>query len=128
MSAHVFIVDDDANFRFRTELALKKKGYRVSSASNAKVALDRIISQARALPSFDLILMDIDLATETSVEIFKKIIENNTNTPVLAVSGYFNAEMYHELLQSGCKEILFKPVREHVLADIIERALSVRVS
>jgi DNA-binding NtrC family response regulator len=126
MSGHVLIVDDDANFRYRTELALKKKGYRVSLADSGTSAMEMIMAAGRKGPSLNLIVLDMGIAAVTGFEMLLKLNENMIRIPVLAVSEYFNAEAYHRLLQLGCLEILFKPVRERMLVDIIQKHLAAR--
>ena len=126
MSEHVLIVDDDANFRYRTELALKKKGCRVSMADNGNSALEMIRAADRNERSLNLIVLDMGIKTVTGLEILQELNENMIQIPVLAVSEYFNAVAYHQLLQLGCLEILFKPVRERILIDIIQKQLNAR--
>ena len=126
MSRHVLIIDDDANFRYRTELALKKIGYRVSMADTGKRAMGMIVAAGSLGPSLDLIMLDMGSEAIKGVEILLALNENMTDIPVLAISEYFNADSYHQMLQLGCLDILFRPVRERMLISIIQKQLNDR--
>ena len=124
MPGHVLLIDDEPYFRFAIDLALRKRGYRVSQTSDGEDALTRILgSAASPLPPLDLILLDLELTTLPGVEIVRRMHAESVAIPVIAFSGYFNAMLYEELTRLGCFELLFKPVSERMLLDRIETAL-----
>jgi FixJ family two-component response regulator len=88
--------------------------------------MEMIMATSRKVPSLNLIVLDMGMEAVTGFEILLKLDEYMIKIPVLAVSNYFNAAVYHRLVQLGCLEILFKPVRERILIDIIQKQLSAR--
>ena len=127
MQRHILLIDDEPYFRFGIELALRKRGYRVSQVSDGEDALQRILGDAADRPPLlDLILLDLELPTLHGAEIMRRLHEEAVATPVMIFSGFFNALLYQEVMRLGCLELLFKPVREQMLQDRIERALKQR--
>ncbi len=124
MPGHVLLIDDEPYFRFGIELAIRKRGYRVSQVSDGKEALRRILgSGSLRSPLLDLILLDLELASFPGAEIVSRMRAAAVATPVIALSGYFNAARYEELMKLGSLELMFKPVSEQLLLDSMERAL-----
>ena len=123
MQRHILIVDDEPNFRFSTELALKRKGFRVSQAGDGKEALDSILNAERNPPPFDLILMDMELPTLSGTEIIQQMHEKGIRTPIMVVSGSIDTDLYNGLTRLGCLSIYFKPVSEKILLARISELL-----
>jgi DNA-binding response OmpR family regulator len=126
MGRHIFMIDNEPYFRFSTELALKKNGYLVSQTADGKDALERLLGDGEQRFRPDLILLDLELPGFPGIEIMRKLHEEKVAVPVMVVSGYFNAELYEELMSLGCRKILFKPVSEQVLLKRIEGVLTLQ--
>jgi two-component system sensor histidine kinase/response regulator len=59
----------------------------------------------------DLILMDIQLPEINGYEATAQIRQNNQTIPIIAQTAYAMAEDRQKCLDSGCNEVLVKPIR-----------------
>jgi len=111
------LVDDTDELRDETALMLRFEGYRVVTAYNGLVALDRV---SRA--EFCLILLDIDMSVMNGYE-FLSAYENQLrpHTPVVVMSGNPDVELH--ALPYFVVDILLKPVyKVHLLGEVIKYA------
>lgn len=123
MNEHLLLVDDDQNFRFSAELALKKRGYRISETGDGGVALAMILEAERVPPPFDLILLDMDIPTLSGVEILITLHGMKINVPAIVISGHVPTDLYIELMELGCLDIVFKPISEQNLIAMVKKLL-----
>ncbi len=67
----------------------------------------------------DLILMDIQLPEINGYEATQQIRQNNMQLPIIAQTAYAMAEDKQKCLDSGCNEVLVKPIRmDEVLSTV----------
>ncbi|OGT98832.1 MAG: hypothetical protein A2X80_01300 [Geobacteraceae bacterium GWB2_52_12] len=115
MNEHILLVDDEQNFRFSAELALKKQGYTVSETGDGEEAFTRILEAEKNSPQFDLILLDMDLPMLSGVEIIRRLQVLKISIPTIIISGHITSTVFKELLALGCLDIFFKPISERAL-------------
>ncbi|MEI6207781.1 MAG: response regulator [Desulfuromonadales bacterium] len=126
MNEHIFVVDDEQNFRFSAELALKKQGYKVSETADGGDALARILMAESNPPQFDLLLLDMELPTVSGLEIIRKLQEMKITIPAIIISGHLPSHIFKELLYIGCLDIFFKPINENVLINRVKDVFQTR--
>jgi CheY-like chemotaxis protein len=113
----ILMVDDTDDLREETVLMLRFEGYRVDTAYNGQVALDRV---SRA--EFCLILLDIDMPVMNGYE-FMNAYEKQLrpHTPVIVISG--NPDVQLQVLPYFAVDILLKPVyKVHLLGEVSKYA------
>jgi two-component system sensor histidine kinase/response regulator len=67
----------------------------------------------------DLILMDIQLPEISGYEATSQIRLTNQSLPIIAQTAYAMAEDKQKCIESGCNEVLVKPIRmDDVLATV----------
>lgn len=67
----------------------------------------------------DLILMDIQLPEINGYEATSQIRKNNHDLPIIAQTAYAMAEDKQKCIESGCNEVLVKPIRmDEVLSTV----------
>lgn len=115
MNENILIVDDEPNFRFSAELALKKRGYTISETGDGEDAFARILDAESNRTPFDLVLLDMDLPSLSGIEIMRKLHGMKITVPVIVISGHIPTDIYKELLALGCTDIFFKPISEKIL-------------
>lgn len=123
MNEKILLVDDEQDFRFGTELALKKRGYRISGTGDGEDAFSRILEAEINPPPFDLVLLDMDLPSLSGLEIMRKLHGMKITVPIIVISGHVPTDIYKELLVLGCLDIFFKPVSEKILVARVTELL-----
>ena len=67
----------------------------------------------------DLILMDIQLPEINGYDATQQIRKSNHDLPIIAQTAYAMAEDKQKCLESGCNEVLVKPIRmDDVLSTV----------
>ena len=112
----ILLVDDnDVNRKVASSIMLKS-GCQVEEAFDGFHAIEKITSE-----NFDLIFMDIQMPQMDGVTACKHIkeLENNANTPVIAVTAHAMSGERDRLLAAGMDDYLTKPIEEHVLQQVL---------
>jgi two-component system nitrogen regulation response regulator NtrX len=120
MSAHILIVDDEADIRKLIQGILEDEGYRVSSCETSAQAYAMIESDA---PS--LIIQDIWLrgSEHDGLEILQNVQQNYPHLPVLMISGHGTIETAVAAIKDGAYDFIEKPFKSDRLLLMIQRAL-----
>lgn len=71
----------------------------------------------------DLILMDIQLPEINGFEATSQIRKSNTQIPIIAQTAYAMAEDKQKCIDSGCNEVLVKPIRMDEVLSTVARFL-----
>ena len=122
--AHVLVVEDnEVNQRVARGL-LEKRGISVTLAGNGREALEELQRD----PSFDLVLMDVEMPEMDGIEATRRIrkSEGATRTPIVAVTAHALAEERDRCLAAGMDFCLTKPLRGRELDDVLDRFLEGR--
>lgn len=110
----VLVVDDENDWRFMASVYLKEAGFDVSLASNGSEALETI---KKAAP--DLVLLDLNLAGKSGLEVMESLKEQNPSLRVLLYTG-----MNHEpteieaMLKLGAHQYLRKSTMGEMLKAV----------
>jgi PAS domain S-box-containing protein len=103
--SHVLVVDDGAENRELVRLVLEEAGLRVAEAENGQVALDRISNEA-----FDLVLMDMQMPVLDGFTATRRLREQGSTLPIVALTANAMKGFEQELLAVGCTAYLTKPI------------------
>jgi two-component system, cell cycle sensor histidine kinase and response regulator CckA len=117
---HVMVVDDDQALLFLVERALKRRDYRVSSFTDAKLALETLRAQPQ---SFDLVVTDHNMPDVSGIELLHEARSIRADLPVALASGYVTHEIEQSALAAGAKALIHKPNDVGQLVDTVQRLL-----
>src|SRR2546421_10813288 len=118
LRGHVLAVDDDEDFLAMLASALGARGLsvtKVGSLEGAKTALG-----ARA---FDAALVDLDLGSESGLDVIPVLCETAGAAGVIAMSGHASVASAVEAMRRGAFEFLEKPFATERLVEVLGRAL-----
>ncbi|WPQ59645.1 response regulator [Paenibacillus polymyxa] len=122
MSKRVLIVDDAYYMRSLIKKTLKDAGYEV--IDEAKNAEDGIAKYFDLKPDF--VTMDINMPDMSGIEATRKIVSQDPQAQIIAVTGSNSEDIKAEMLAAGAKQYLKKPFQpafllskiDHLLADM----------
>jgi DNA-binding NtrC family response regulator len=119
MGKRILCVDDDLTWCVIIETALQEAGYSVQTAENATDAMH----QADGFRP-DLVILDLDLDGENSLQLMQFIRENFPATKVILYTGTDETEeAISKALKKGAFSYLRKGVMSELLAEV-EKALA----
>lgn len=115
---NLLLVDDDRHLLGSMADWLREQDYKVETAGDYDTAVATIERKA-----FDLLLVDIRLATRDGFELLAHSRQRSPATPVILMTGYGTAETAIEALRAGAFDLLTKPLIDEELEVAIRRAL-----
>jgi CheY-like chemotaxis protein len=115
-NVRALVVDDDADSLELVRVVLEGAGAKVTTASNAKAALD-------ARGPFDIIISDIGMPEIDGYAFMKRIRsgEADATTPAIALTAYARREDAAHAARSGYQEHFAKPVDAFALIEAVGR-------
>ena len=119
MQKKVLLVEDVEDARAMMRHMIEKLGVSVIEAAGAYEAIEKAEEYEP-----DLILMDIGLplmdglSTATLIKRLKAL----DRTPIVAVTAY--RDILDQARRAGCADVLYKPIEQPALADILSRHLN----
>lgn len=108
---HILVVDDDKRLRELLSRYLSANGFRVTNASDAREAKNKITNL-----EFDLLVVDVMMPGESGIDLTKSL-RAAKDVPILMLTALANTESRIEGLEAGADDYLSKPFepRELVL-------------
>jgi len=122
-TAHeVLVVDDEAVVLTVLREALRRGGYRVTTAASAEEAID-LMRKRR----FDLVLTDKNLPGASGLEVLRVARELPSAPAIVLITGYSSFDSAVEAMDIGALDYIEKPIRDvEDLRQRVRRALSRR--
>ncbi|MEJ1964196.1 MAG: sigma-54 dependent transcriptional regulator [Gammaproteobacteria bacterium] len=118
-TAHILVVDDEADIRTLLKEILSEEGYEVEVAANAAQAR---VSRAKQTP--DLVLLDIWMPDVDGITLLREWSATVTDgCPVVMMSGHGTVETAVEATRLGAFDFVEKPLSLAKLLRTVERAL-----
>lgn len=115
----ILIVDDRKEMLDVIEEVVKLRGDQVvARASNGNQAVELY---EKTKP--DLVLMDILLPDISGAEATRRIMKQDTNAKILAISAFNRERLEKDCLKAGCKAFLAKPFSVKELYDAMEKTI-----
>lgn len=115
----ILVVDNEDEVRQKARELLVPHGCEVESAHNGEEALRMV----RNFP-YDAVLADIRLPDMNGYDCFRLVKETQPSATVVLMTG-FGYDAGHSIVkarQQGMKSVLYKPFREEMLLDEVEKA------
>ena len=113
----ILVVEDEAMMRNLLLKILESEGYRVTLASSAHEALEKLQQE-----KYDLMLSDVKMPGMNGFELLEKAKSTWDDMAVIVMTGYGDAYTVKEALMKGADEYLSKPFKSHEVSLIVERA------
>jgi CheY-like chemotaxis protein len=106
----VLFVDDRRDTRFVVQHILRDAGAEVTSVENGLQALDAFCARACSGPSFDIVVMDIQMPVLDGLAATRRLRGQGCETPILALTAGAMEHDRRECLEAGCDDYLSKPI------------------
>ena len=116
--AHILIIDDERPIRSTLREILEYEKYKVSDAENGEEGLKLIEKE-----KFDLVLCDIKMPKMDGIEVLEKVMEKQSDLPVVMISGHGNIETAVEAIKMGAFDFISKPLDLNRLLVTVRNAL-----
>jgi CheY-like chemotaxis protein len=122
-AATILVVEDDQISLKFIESMLEQAGYRIQTAQNGLLCLDKV---AEVLP--DLIIMDVVMPSMDGIEACKQLKANGDfrQIPVIFVTGNTDDQTLEAAFDAGASDYVRKPVRQVELLMRVRAALAQR--
>jgi two-component system, NtrC family, nitrogen regulation response regulator NtrX len=118
-TAHVLVIDDEADIRALIKEILSEEGYGVTVAADAEEA-----RRARAADKFDLMLLDIWMPDTDGITLLREWSESgDLACPVVIMSGHGTVDTAVEATRLGAFDFVEKPLSLAKLLRTVEAAL-----
>ncbi len=101
---NILIVEDEEGIRAVLEELLFMEGYKTTSAENGDEGIRRL-----GQTDFDLVFTDLNMPGVSGRDVAKAVKAQNSNTPVIVVTGWDTNALGADLTSSGVDRILKKP-------------------
>lgn len=124
-TAHILLVEDNADVRTLARENLESAGYRVTEAETGDAGL-KAFERAMADDPFDLLFTDLVMpGTMNGIALAEAIAKLAPDLPILMTTGY-NEELVAEEPRRSGRDVLGKPYRKGELLDRVSQALAKR--
>src|SRR5581483_9655912 len=100
----VLVIDDEANIRKTTSVALESMGHETAEAADSASAIKEL---ERA--HFDVALLDLKLGAENGLELLPKLMKVNPNLDVVVFTARASIENAVEAMRAGAVDYIPKP-------------------
>ena len=114
----ILIIDDEAFICENVERILGDEGYQVCSAASGSEAREVVLAH-----DIDLALLDLNLGTESGLEVLKTLKEIDPELLVIIITGFGSVESAVDALKLGAFHYMKKPFKADALRVIVKLAL-----
>ena len=120
-SAHILLVEDEADVREALRMQLQDEGHRVVESESGREALALLEHSP-----FDILLTDVMLPDLNGIELVERVSSFPTTPVTIVMTGYGSVEMAVKAIKVGAFDFLQKPFSVEVLSATVESALRVK--
>lgn len=100
----ILIIDDESSIRRTLRDILENEGYAIDDAPDGIEGLKLVKTN-----HYDVILCDIKMPKMDGLEVLDKILENNSDVPVVMISGHGNIDTALDAIRKGAYDYISKP-------------------
>ena len=116
---NILIADDDEAFRNATKAFLRRQGFECESAKDGASAIELL----RSTP-FDLLISDINMPGNVSLELVEKLPEIAAALPVILLTGHPSVQSAARSVRLQVVAYLVKPCDANELLSLAEQAIA----
>lgn len=120
MSKRILIVDDEANIRELTRLALETAGYEVGEAASGLEAFAIIGGD----DSWDAVLLDQKMPGMVGTEVLRRLKVMLPSTQVIMMTAFASVELATESMKLGATDFVRKPMTPEILRNALTAAFA----
>lgn len=117
---HIMIVEDEENVRDSAVKILTRLGYKVTTCTNGREAIDKF---REIWNEIDLVILDMIMPEIDGYSTFKELTRIDNELKVLMSSGYILNNEAMSIINSGRHGFIRKPYRVSTLAKEIENLI-----
>ncbi|HXN24287.1 MAG TPA: SpoIIE family protein phosphatase [Candidatus Dormibacteraeota bacterium] len=127
-SPRTLIADDQPDLLHALQLLLKGQGYQIEAVSSPRAVLEAL--RAR---EFDLLLMDLNYARDTTsgtegLRLLEQIQAMDTTLPIIVMTAWGSTHLAVEAMQRGACDFIEKPWENEQLLAKLRRPLQKRLA
>lgn len=115
----VLIVDDEALIRWSLAEMLGDRGYTVTEAGDARMALAAIEG---AMEPFDVVLLDYRLPDSADLRLLEKVRRMAPTSQVIMITAHNSPELASGAAALGAYRVISKPFEVESLAALVNQA------
>lgn len=115
----VLVVDDEALIRWSLAEMLGERGYAVTEAGDARMALAAI---ERAAEPFDVVLLDYRLPDSADLRLLEKVRRMAPTSRVIMITAHNSPELAQGAAALGAYRVISKPFEVESLATLVKQA------
>jgi DNA-binding NtrC family response regulator len=115
---NILIIDDEKSIRNVLKEILTNEGFSVDEATDGEEGLKKFTAG-----SYDVVLCDIKMPKVDGIEFLQKVIDSQSETPVIMISGHGNIETAVDAVKKGAFDYISKPPDLNRLLITIRNAL-----
>ncbi len=112
----ILIVEDESSSYRLLKIWLEKAGYKTKWAATGNAAIN-ICSEEN---NIDLVLMDLNLPEVNGYDATRQIKKLRPELPVIAHTAYAISGNRQKSLESGCADVLIKPLEKHEVMKTVK--------
>jgi two-component system nitrogen regulation response regulator NtrX len=101
----ILVIDDERSIRNTLKDILEYEKYEVDLAEDGKQGVEKAKHS-----EYDIILCDIKMPGMDGIEVLEQIMEINSDTPVVMISGHGNIDTAVESIKKGAYDFIEKPL------------------
>ncbi len=117
----ILLVDDESEFVDTLVERLKLRGYNAVSANDGATAL-LVVENDRP----DMVVLDLKMPGLGGMDVLREIKKNNTELPVILLTGHGSTKEGIEGMQLGAFDYLVKPINIDELIQKINEAIQIQ--
>lgn len=118
MKFKILVIDDEPILRDSLEVALKTFGYDVLTARTGEEGLERFQEEGS-----DLVLLDHWLPGINGDEVLRRIMERDSEIPIIIMTAQGSIEMAVNLMKMGAFDFLVKPFELDQIETLVKKGL-----
>ena len=118
---HVLVIDDEANIRKTTQVALESMGHGTAEAADGETALKELEAA-----HFDAAFLDLKLNTESGLELLPKLLKVNPNLDVVVFTAHASIENAVEAMRAGAVDYIPKPFTPEQIRQVLGKIVRMR--
>ena len=120
-AATVLVVEDEADLSEMVQEILEMAGHTVFVARDGEAGLTTYLREKERI---DLVLLDLTMPLLSGRALLRRILEDNAEQSVVAMSGYSTEVNAREVLALGAREFLAKPFNKKELLAALKRSMA----
>jgi two-component system nitrogen regulation response regulator GlnG len=115
----VLVVDDEALIRWSLTELLGERGYVVTEAGDARMALAAVRNAAEP---FDVVLLDYRLPDSADLRLLATVRQLTPTSQVIMITAHSNPELIQGAAALGAYKVISKPFEVEKVAELVNQA------